>query len=116
LKIDGDSTCHEVEARVSTGGDYKAELSVRALKQKRGLPGPAFERRYDERKSRSGRAEGKADVVPFAVQRIANPGLVDRFTRGLSLTEPAAATFYTGAARGYVDDKRFDQMAGELKA
>ena len=29
----------------------------------------------------------------FAVQRIANPGPVDRFTRGLSLTEPAAATF-----------------------
>jgi hypothetical protein len=54
LEIDGDSTCHEVEARVSTGGDYKAELSVRALKQTRGLPGPAFERRYDERKSRSG--------------------------------------------------------------
>src|SRR5258707_5450448 len=47
-----------------------------------------------ESRSRSGpRAERKADVVSFAVQRIANPGLVDRFTRGLSLTEPAAATF-----------------------
>jgi hypothetical protein len=23
---------------------------------------------------------------------------------------------YTGAAKGYVDHKRFDQMAGELKA
>ena len=47
-----------------------------------------------ESRSRSGRrAESKADVVSFAVQRIANPGLVDRFTRGLSLTEPAAATF-----------------------
>ena len=35
---------------------------------------------------------------------------------GLSLTEPAAATFYTGAAKGYVDYKTFDQMAAELKA
>jgi hypothetical protein len=28
----------------------------------------------------------------------------------------ARSNVYTGAARGYIDDKRFDQMAGELKA
>jgi len=57
-----------------------------------------------------------ADVVSFAVQRIANPGLVDRFTRGLSPDRTGCSNVYTGAARGYVDDKRFDQMAGELRA
>jgi len=28
----------------------------------------------------------------------------------------ARSNVYTGAASGYIDDKRFDQMAGELKA
>jgi hypothetical protein len=57
-----------------------------------------------------------SDVVSFAVQRIADPGLVDPFIRRLSLTERATATFYTGAAKGYVDYKTFDQMARELRA
>ena len=70
-----------------------------------------------ESRSRSGRrAEGKADVVSFAVQRIANPGLADRFTRRLSLTERGRGSVYTGAAKGYVDYKTFDQMARELRA
>jgi hypothetical protein len=57
-----------------------------------------------------------SDVVSFAVQRIADPGLVDRFTRRLSLTERGRGSVYTGAAKGYVDYKTFDQMAGELRA
>ena len=55
-------------------------------------------------------------MVSFAVQRIADPGLVDRFTRRLSLTERGRGSVYTGAAKGYVDYKTFDQMAGELRA
>ena len=44
------------------------------------------------------------------------PGLVDRFTRGLSPTEPAAATFIPAPLRVTSTTRRFDQMAGELKA
>jgi hypothetical protein len=41
---------------------------------------------------------------------------VDRFTRRLSLTERGRGNVYTGAGKGYVDYKTFDQMAGELRA
>ena len=54
---------------------------------------------YESRSCSGRRAEGKADVVSCAVQRIANPGLVDRFIRGLSLTEPAEATFIPARLR-----------------
>ena len=45
----------------------------------------------------------------------ANTDLVERFTRGLPLTEADPATFYAGGAKGYTDYKTFDQMMGELK-
>jgi hypothetical protein len=45
-----------------------------------------------------------------------HPGLVDPVHRGLFPDRNGRSNVYTGAARGYVDDKRFDQMAGELKA
>lgn len=54
-------------------------------------------------------AEGTADAVSFAGQWIANPDLVDRFTRGLPLTEPDPATFYTGGPKGYTDYETYDQ-------
>jgi 2,4-dienoyl-CoA reductase-like NADH-dependent reductase (Old Yellow Enzyme family) len=54
---------------------------------------------YESRSRSDRRAGGKADVVSFAIQRIADPGLVDRFTRGLSLTEPAMATFIPAPLR-----------------
>jgi hypothetical protein len=36
----------------------------------------------------------QANVVSFAVQQIANTGLVDQFTRRLSLTEPPQQRLY----------------------
>jgi hypothetical protein len=46
---------------------------------------------YESRSRSSRRAEGEADRT-------------------------GRCNAYTGAAKGYVDDKTFDQMAGELKA
>jgi N-ethylmaleimide reductase len=46
---------------------------------------------------------GDADAVSFASAFIANPDLPERLRTGAPLTEPDAATFYVGGARGYID-------------
>lgn len=46
---------------------------------------------------------GGADLVSFGKPFIGNPDLVERFERGLPLSEPVVETFYQGAAQGYVD-------------
>ena len=46
---------------------------------------------------------GEADAVAWGKLFIANPDLPDRLRRGAPLNEPNSATFYGGAAEGYVD-------------
>jgi N-ethylmaleimide reductase len=46
---------------------------------------------------------GGADAIVFGAPFIANPDLPTRLLRGVPLTEPDRATFYTPGARGYID-------------
>ena len=46
---------------------------------------------------------GEADAMAWGKLFIANPDLPDRLLRGSPLNEPNSATFYGGAAEGYVD-------------
>jgi N-ethylmaleimide reductase len=48
-------------------------------------------------------ADGTADAVTVGRQFLANPDLVQRWTRGAELNEPDQATFYAGGAKGYTD-------------
>lgn len=48
-------------------------------------------------------AAGEADAVAFGKLYIANPDLVERFTRGAALNEPKLETFYSKGPEGYVD-------------
>ena len=47
--------------------------------------------------------EGRADLVAFGRAFLANPDLVARMQRGLPLTAPIFATFYTPGPNGYTD-------------
>jgi len=47
--------------------------------------------------------EGRADLVAFGRAFLANPDLVARMQRGLPLTAPTFATFYTPGPKGYTD-------------
>jgi len=48
-------------------------------------------------------ATGDADAVAFGVPAIANPDLVERFTKNAPLNPPNPATFYASGATGYTD-------------
>ncbi|BFU43645.1 alkene reductase [Krasilnikovia sp. MM14-A1004] len=48
-------------------------------------------------------ADGIADAVTVGRPFLANPDLVQRWTRGAGLNEPDATTFYAGGAKGYTD-------------
>ena len=48
-------------------------------------------------------AAGDADAVAFGVPAIANPDLVERFTKNAPLNPPNPATFYASGATGYTD-------------
>jgi N-ethylmaleimide reductase len=50
--------------------------------------------------------EGRADMVAFGRQYIANPDLVARIANGGPYNEPDASTFYGGTAAGYTDYPR----------
>ncbi|MEV7648214.1 alkene reductase [Arthrobacter sp. NPDC089319] len=47
--------------------------------------------------------EDSADAVAIGRSMIANPDLVERWTRGYPENEPDAATFYGSSSRGYTD-------------
>lgn len=46
---------------------------------------------------------GTADAIAFGKQAIANPDLVERFSKGGPLNEPVPSTFYGGGTEGYTD-------------
>jgi len=55
--------------------------------------------------------EGVADAVAVGRPYIANPDLIERWTRGVEVAEPDAASFYSGGAQGYTDYPRWDEAA-----
>ncbi len=48
-------------------------------------------------------SSGRADLVSFGTQFLANPDLPERFATGAALNAPNPATFYSGGALGYTD-------------
>jgi 2,4-dienoyl-CoA reductase-like NADH-dependent reductase (Old Yellow Enzyme family) len=48
-------------------------------------------------------AAGDADAVAFGVPAIANPDLVDRFEKNMTLNPPDPSTFYGEGMKGYTD-------------
>ena len=59
--------------------------------------------RYDREEAIAVVEEGKADMVSFAREFLANPDLPERFRRNAPLNEPDRSTFYGGDAKGYTD-------------
>ncbi|MDR8393697.1 alkene reductase [Aliifodinibius sp. S!AR15-10] len=58
---------------------------------------------YDREQAIEVVEEGKADLVSFARQFLANPDLPERFAQDAPLNEPDRDTFYGGDAEGYTD-------------
>jgi N-ethylmaleimide reductase len=58
-------------------------------------------------------ASGRADMIAIGKMSLANPDLVARIRSGAALNEPDKATFYGGAAGGYVDYPTLDRSASE---
>lgn len=53
---------------------------------------------------------GKADMVSFAREFLANPDLPERFRQDAELNEPDRETFYGGDAEGYTDYPFLDEV------
>jgi N-ethylmaleimide reductase len=53
-------------------------------------------------------ADGRTDAVAVGRPFLANPDLVERWTRGAPLNEPNPDTFYGGGAEGYTDYPRLE--------
>ena len=58
---------------------------------------------YTGEMARDAVASGRADIVAFGKDAIANPDLAERFRRGVALNAWDKATFYGGSAKGYID-------------
>jgi N-ethylmaleimide reductase len=63
---------------------------------------------YDRDTAEQAVTEGRADLVAFARQYLANPDLPERFRAGAALNEGDHATFYGGGAEGYTDYPTLD--------
>jgi N-ethylmaleimide reductase len=64
---------------------------------------------YDGRSARARMAEGIADAISFGRPFISNPDLVRRIAIGAPLAPGDIATFYSGAAEGYIDYPTLDE-------
>ena len=58
---------------------------------------------YDREQAIEVVESGKADMVSFAREFLANPDLPERFQKDAELNEPNRKTFYGGDAEGYID-------------
>jgi N-ethylmaleimide reductase len=64
---------------------------------------------YDGPSARARMAEGVADAISFGRPYISNPDLVERIATGAPLSPGDEATYYSGAAEGYVDYPALDE-------
>ncbi len=58
---------------------------------------------YDKTRGNTAIASGHADAVAYGVPFIANPDLVERYTKDAPLNVPDQNTFYGGGEQGYTD-------------
>ena len=58
---------------------------------------------FDRATAQAALDEGRCDLVAFGRMFLANPDLVARLERGLTLNAPDFATFYTPGPKGYTD-------------
>ncbi len=58
---------------------------------------------FDRASAEAAIAAGKADLIAFGRPFLSNPDLVRRLEKGLQLTPPDFATFYTPGPKGYTD-------------
>jgi N-ethylmaleimide reductase len=58
---------------------------------------------FDRASAEAALRDGRADLVAFGRPFLANPDLVARLERGLSLNAPDFSTFYTPGPKGYTD-------------
>jgi N-ethylmaleimide reductase len=58
---------------------------------------------FDRATAEGALREGRCDLVAFGRKFLANPDLVTRLERGLTLNAPDFATFYTPGPKGYID-------------
>jgi N-ethylmaleimide reductase len=57
--------------------------------------------------------QGKADLVAFGREFLANPDLPERFRQRAVLNKPDPATYYGGGVKGYTDYPTLAQLRGE---
>jgi N-ethylmaleimide reductase len=58
---------------------------------------------YDAKRAESDLAAGRGDLVGVGKPFLANPDLVDRWTKGVNLNTPDPTTFYSAGPKGYID-------------
>lgn len=58
---------------------------------------------YDAERAESDLSSGAADLVAFGTAFLANPDLVERFSKGEALNQADPQTFYQGEEHGYTD-------------
>jgi N-ethylmaleimide reductase len=58
---------------------------------------------YDKARGNAAIASGHADCIAYGVPFLANPDLVERFTKNAPLNAADSNTFYGGAEQGYTD-------------
>jgi N-ethylmaleimide reductase len=83
--ITGQRTLDYDRIRTAFGGNYMANC------------------KYDLARAQQAIQSGAVDMVSFGTLYIANPDLVERFSKGAALNEPDPDTFYGGDEHGYTD-------------
>jgi N-ethylmaleimide reductase len=68
---------------------------------------------YDGAKAAATLDQGRADLIAFGRNFLANPDLPERLRAGAPLNPPDPATFYGGGVRGYLDYPTLAQQRGE---
>jgi N-ethylmaleimide reductase len=58
---------------------------------------------YDAKRAESDLAAGRGDLIGVGKPFLANPDLVERWTKGANLNTPDPTTFYSPGPKGYID-------------
>lgn len=58
---------------------------------------------YDAKRAESDLAAGRGDLIAVGKPLLANPDLVDRWSKGANVNTPDPTTFYSPGAKGYID-------------
>lgn len=58
---------------------------------------------YTPKEAASAIAENKMDAIAFGHHYISNPNLVEKLSKGRTLSEPDQSTYYTPGPKGYID-------------